>query len=259
MTRHKKHGIKLRSMYQWHRYIGVSIALFIIILSVTGIMLNHTEQLNLNEKYVESDFLLNHYGISVPKKIKSFPAAKHWVSQWDNQLYLNSKPIRITDENIVGAIFIQNMIIIAQSNTLYIFTPDGELVERVSGSDGIPSGIEAIGITDKNLISVRAATGNFTTNEDLLFWKKSPAAISIWSDSAKLPKALQQTILGLYRGKGLSLERIVLDLHSGRIFGGWGVYFMDLIAIFMIFLASSGTWLWVMRYVKRKQHEKHKH
>jgi len=34
MTRHKKHGIKLRSMYQWHRYIGVSVAVFILILAM---------------------------------------------------------------------------------------------------------------------------------------------------------------------------------------------------------------------------------
>lgn len=257
MTRHKKHGIKLRSMYQWHRYVGVSIALFILILAVTGIMLNHTSRLELDKKYIQAEWLLSHYGISAPENIKNYQIGKQWVSQWDNQLYLDTQAIGETDKSLIGAILYQSMVIIAQHDTLLIYTLDGELIERVAGSEGVPSGIEAIGVTDKKQLAVRAANGVFTTNQEFLFWQKSPSAISVWSDSATIPKDLYQNILELYRGKGLNLERVILDLHSGRLLGDWGIYFTDFIAILMIFLASSGFWIWGMRIIKKNKHRKH--
>ena len=256
MTRHKKHGIKLRSMYQWHRYIGITIAVFIIMLAITGILLNHTEDFKLDEKYVQSEWLLNHYGISAPTNVKSFTAKKYWVSQWGNQLYLDSRVVAEIENDILGAVLYQDMVIIAQNDQLYIFTTSGELIERVAGSEGVPSGIEAIGITDKKELAVRAATGIFTTNQDFLFWNKTTNAISIWSDSTSLPHPIYKSILQQYRGKGLTLERVMLDLHSGRLLQQGGVYFIDLVAVLMIFLASSGFWLWAMRKIKRKKTKK---
>jgi prepilin-type processing-associated H-X9-DG protein len=243
-------------MYQWHRYIGISIAIFIIILSVTGIMLNHTNRLNLNKEYIKSEWLLNLYGISAPEKIISFHPGTHWVSQWGNILYLDGHSIGKTDKDIIGTVFFQDMIVIAQQDALLIYTRKGELIERVAGSEGVPPGIEAIGTTDNNQLSVRAANGIFTTNAEFLFWHKSPSAISVWSDPAVLPQNIYQTTLEQYRGKGLTLERIILDMHSGRLLGNWGIYFTDLIAIFMIFLAASGLWLWGVRIFKKKKHHK---
>ena len=257
MTRHKKYGIKLRSIYQWHRYIGVSIATFIIVLSVTGIMLNHTEQLELDKKYIQANWLLNHYGISAPDNIKSYPAGRHWISQWASQLYLNNQMVAEIEKNIIGAVLYQNMIIIAQNDTLFAYTAEGELIEKISGNEGVPSGIEAIGITDHNQFSVRAANGIFTTNKEFLFWQKNLSVISIWSDDTSLPETLFQNILERFRGKGLNLERVILDLHSGRLLGSWGIYFMDFVAILMVFLALSGFWIWTIRIIKKKKHKQH--
>lgn len=255
MTRHKKPGIKLQSMYQWHRYAGVSIALFIVILAVTGIMLNHTDRLELTKKYIQADWLLNHYGISAPEKINIYAIKNHWISQWQQQLYLDTYYIGETDNSIIGVVLYQEMIVLAQHDALLIYTQQGELIDRVAGSDGVPSGIEALGITDNKLLAVTAANGIFTTNQEFLFWQKSPSAISVWSDPTSLPVALHQEILERYRGRGLNLERIILDLHSGRLLGDWGIYFTDLIALMMIFLASSGFWLWSMRIIKKRKHK----
>ena len=65
MTKHHpKPRIKqLRSLYLWHRYIGLAAALFVIVLTVTGLLLNHTEELGLDSSSVQSDTLLDWYGI----------------------------------------------------------------------------------------------------------------------------------------------------------------------------------------------------
>jgi cytochrome b subunit of formate dehydrogenase len=259
MTRHKKPHISVRSIYQWHRYVGLTAALFIIIIAVTGILLNHTTEFKFNKQYVKTNWLLNHYGITAPQIIPSYPVANNWISQWDNQIYLNKKFINKNDAPVIGAISYNDMIIIGQPAALLVFTATGELIERVAGSEGIPSGIEAIGITDEKQLAVRSSTGIFTTNQDLLFWQNSPAAIVVWSDNVTLPDSVHKTLLELYRGQGLNLERILLDLHSGRLLGKGGVYFMDFIALLMILLALSGVWLWIQRIIKTRKHKKQRH
>lgn len=255
MTRHKKPHITLRSIYQWHRYIGLTAALFIIIIAITGIMLNHTTEFKFDKHYVKTNWLLNHYGITAPQNIPSYPVENNWISQWDNQIYLNKKIINKNNTPVIGAISYSNMIIIGQADALLVFTPSGELIERVTGSEGIPSGIEAIGVTDKKQLAVRSSSGVFTTNQDFLFWQNSPTAIVIWSDNTSLPNSMHKALLERYRGQGLNLERILLDLHSGRLLGKGGVYFMDFIALLMILLALSGVWLWIQRIIKTREHK----
>jgi hypothetical protein len=47
-----------------------------------------------------------------------------------------------------------------------------------------------------------------------------------------------------YRGRVLTLERLMLDLHSGRLFGLGGTWLMDIVAALLVILAASGMWLW---------------
>jgi uncharacterized iron-regulated membrane protein len=45
-----------------------------------------------------------------------------------------------------------------------------------------------------------------------------------------------------YRRGGLPLERVILDLHSGRIVGDWGVYVVDGAALLFLALVITGMW-----------------
>lgn len=48
-----------------------------------------------------------------------------------------------------------------------------------------------------------------------------------------------------YRGDGVNIEKLVLDLHSGHIFGLPGTVLFDLTALAMIFLTATGLYnLW---------------
>lgn len=46
-----------------------------------------------------------------------------------------------------------------------------------------------------------------------------------------------------------NLERIIIDLHSGRFFGMPGWLFMDLTALAILFFVGTGIYLW---YKKQK-------
>ncbi len=253
MTRHKKH-IKLRSMYQWHRYVGVTLAVFVILLAVTGIMLNHTSDFKLDKKYIQSDWLLDYYGISAPEEISSYAATTHWISRWNEQLYLDNKLVSHQSPKIYGAIYYQGMLLIAQQQAVLAYTPDAQLIEKIN----TPATITAIGISIDNKPLIKTVNGLYVTDEQLQSWQAVQQNTATWSLEKKLPEKLYQQLLLQYRGQGLTLERVILDLHSGRLLGQNTFYLMDFVALLMIFLALSGLWLWAMRKIKARTHRKTK-
>lgn len=52
---------------------------------------------------------------------------------------------------------------------------------------------------------------------------------------------------------GISLETLIVDLHSGRFFGDAGVLFVDIIGLLICLLAFTGLWAWVNHQRLRKQ------
>lgn len=254
MRQHKKPRLKkLRSMYIWHRYIGVSAALLVIILAITGLMLNHTDKLQLDSRYVSNNWLLNQYGIHAPTDIYAYQLQNHWLSQWGERLFLDQTEIGETQEKLLGGLFYKGMLIMAMESEVWLLTPEGELIEKLGSNEGPPAGMSAIGIGDDGQVAVMSARGIYTADRDLVIWQDAPETITVWVNSKDLPASLYQHLLQKYRGRGLSLERVILDLHSGRIFGQYGIYIMDAAAVLMLFLAISGSWIWGIRQIRNRQ------
>ena len=81
-----------------------------------------------------------------------------------------------------------------------------------------------------------------------------------WTQQYTLSDDEIEELLVAYRGNGLKLERVILDLHSGRIFGSYGLYLMDAAAIALLWLSLSGLWVWSSRrrkMRKKKHYRKH--
>ena len=115
---HKKHKAgdrfrKLRSFYIWHRYIGLAAALFVIILSVTGLALNHTDRLSLASNYIKSEWLLGWYGIREPEETTLFRTGKHTLVHMDSRLYLDQRLIPGEFSKPLGLISFPHFIAIA--------------------------------------------------------------------------------------------------------------------------------------------------
>jgi hypothetical protein len=53
------------------------------------------------------------------------------------------------------------------------------------------------------------------------------------------------SLQGQYRGRGLSFERVIADVHSGRIVTITGPYLMDAVAILLIILSITGIAMWL--------------
>lgn len=259
MTRHKRSRFKLKSVYQWHRYIGITAALFVILISVTGLMLNHTEDLTLDERYVQNPWLLDWYGVQAPSETSGYYTGDIWVSQWESRLLTRRQDLGTHGKKLLGAVSYQGILIIALEGELMLLTPEGEVIETLRGYQGVPAGMWAIGLTSDRRVAVKAAHGSYVADADLLDWQHQDIEAVRWSAPSTLPEGVRQQMLQLYRGKGLDLERVILDLHSGRLMRQGGVYFFDFVAVALIFLACSGLWLWTVRLLKNHQHRHSRH
>lgn len=253
MTHRRKHRL-LKSLYVWHRYAGVIAALFTLILALTGIALNHTERLKLDASYVESGWLLDWYGINTPATQHAYPLAERWLSHVGDSLYLDEKRIDGNFTQPVGALSFPHFIAVAVAGNILLLTYEGEVIERLGGMQGVPSGMNKIGRMVDGRIVIQAAHGYYLTDRDFLNWQEQEQIADVrWSLPVAAPAALQARIAQLYRSNELPVERVMLDLHSGRLFGSWGPLVMDIAAMLLIFLAMSGTWIWGKQIFRKRQ------
>lgn len=259
MTRHRKQKSParlLKSLYIWHRYIGLAAALFVILLAITGIALNHTGNFELDKRFVRSDALLDWYGVHAPDDITAYRAGSTVISEVGNHIYRDNVLVEQATPPLLGALAFPDLVVIGTQGRLLLFTPEGEFVEQLGGAAGVPAGMQAIGVTGENELAIHAAHGYYRTDSDFLEWRETDTLDADWAQPVEVPADLKRALQEAYRGSGLTLERILLDLHSGRILGEWGIYLMDAAAILFILLAFSGVWLWAQRKSSAREHRR---
>ena len=235
--------MKFLFIQKWHKKIGVYTALFVIFLAISGIALNHTEKLKLNTTYIKMDWLLDLYQISPASEPIGYLSSNNWVIQVGERVYFNNKEI-INDVNkLIGVVNVNDIYVIAYDGKLVLLTNDAEILESLGSAEGVPSGMKAIGYDNQNII-IQSAHGYYQVNLDILEWNEHEFLEANWSSASEITESLKNNVLKQYRGTGLPIERVLLDLHSGRIFGSWGVYFVDLVAFLFIFISITGIWMW---------------
>ncbi len=238
---------------QWHklhRRIGIVIMVFISLLAITGILLNHTDKIGLHEHYVKNKWLLDWYDIGPKQPSTSFSVDGVWVTRIGDRIYFNEKELLQKSESLLGALKSKGIFIVALKQKLLLLTEQGELIEKLSDSEGVPAGMKSIGLDPESRLTIEAAHGYYLADVDSLEWEEYDDIDAQWSIAVDPPEELHKQLLELYRGKGLNLERIILDLHSGRILGDVGVYLVDVVAIMFILLSLTGGWMWLSRKIQ---------
>jgi hypothetical protein len=237
--------VKQRAVFVWHRRAGVLAALFILLLAVSGLLLNHSPALGLDKQPLQSNFLLDWYGVAPPHKPSSFNAADVVISQLDDQLFIDGRPLWQTTQPLLGVAANDMLIVLAFEHELLLFTFEGELVERISDLPAGLAAISAIGNDTYGNISLRHNQQIVIADKELIDWHEATEnSILHWSQPLSGTSAYDETIQANFRPLDLTYERLLLDLHSGRLLGDWGPYLMDGAAAAMILLALSGLWRW---------------
>jgi hypothetical protein len=240
MARKKSPASAVRRL---HRSLGAGAAIFVLFMVMSGLVINHSHDLGLDQRHVSQSSLLKWYGFGEPQDIRSFVAGNDWLSFAGSQLYLNDRHVT-TITNGVGAVRNTEMLIAAGSEELLLLDHDGTLIERLPWGLGP---IEAIGLYENNAVVVKSGNQLWLADAQMRDWQQAGSLMTdtVWSSPVSPHQDLNRAITQKYRGDGLSIERVLLDFHSGRIFGSVGVLVYDLLALAVGFMAISGLVLWL--------------
>lgn len=242
-----RRGQRGASIYRrWHRFLALAGALFIIFLVFTGTAINHSELLGMGHRTIRQSWLLSWYGLPAPANLTSVVLAGRTLTGAGNRLYLDGQEIATTTGSFIGAVASADLLIVASSDKLLLLTLGGELVERLRVAQIDSGTIEAIGQSRSGLVVIKAGAHILQADRDLIDWQPLPedGGGVQWSSSAPTPEAIRQQVVSNHQGPGLSLEQLVLDLHSGRFFGTAGIIIYDLLALVLLTVALSGLVLW---------------
>lgn len=201
-----------------HRWLGTVLLAFVLVLASTGIALNHTSELGLDRKYISWSWLLDAYGMKAPS-----PYA--------------------------GMVSIHSLVVVGDGRRVHVLLDSGELVESIDLSGMLSGDIERIGGADDRAVLQSGDALYRSDPEVTLFepWAAGTASEVTWSSATDPDAAGLEVLQTAWRGEGLTLERVLLDLHSGRIVATAGVLVMDIVAIGMIVLALSGLFFSLRR------------
>jgi len=244
--------LKASQLIKWHRRAGIGAAVFVLILAVTGIALNHTTELALDKRHIDSPLILGWYGIEMPDQPRHFQAGEHIVSQLGDQLFIDGTVVLHSNVPLTGGAATPMFIAVAQPRELLLFTPAGELVERINALPGQIKHIENIGVTTDQTIALSNGNEIMVADTDMLAWHTAQSKQHItWSIPATPGDDFNDRLIAQYSSDNITYERLLLDLHSGRLFGEWGFYLMDAAAVLLILLALTGLWRWCQSKSRR--------
>ena len=242
----RKQDPKLKLFGKWHQKVGVVSAVLVILLAVTGILLNHSEHIGLARNHVSSDMLLSWYGIRPPQAMQSYPVKNGWVTQVQDRLYFGVLNLKGRHGSLVGAVTLNGETAVILADGIIILDAAGNLVEELPLPQRVRGELTRTGTWQGRLVLADDRQA-YVADPTLSKWSAIGNEQIEWSAIGATPPWLEKAIGREFVGSVVSYERFMLDIHSGRILGWWGVILMDAAAIALLLLAASGSWLWLQR------------
>lgn len=235
---------------KFHRRIGISSFIFLLIFVITGLLLQHTPGLHLDRHYIPAVLSKSLYSAAAHETI-DYKTDSHWISQAGSFLYIDGIPIPYIELNsLQGAVESKSYIWVVADNKLWLLSKQGEIVDEFSFLSGLPSPTTKIGRASDGTIIIRGLHQNWQAKEDTQAWQAYHGGQVIWAtpdQNFNLPEHIRESVFEHVNAHLISWERVLLDVHSGRLFGVIGIVIADLAALLLLFLAATGIFLWLKR------------
>ncbi|WP_351088690.1 PepSY domain-containing protein [Shewanella sp. S1-49-MNA-CIBAN-0167] len=235
----------MRILRPWHRRLGLVSALFILLLVLTGVAINHSDDIGLAQTPVTQSWLLDYYGIPAPAHVAQFSALDTsnlpalYIT--DNLLWQGKQVIFEGSQTLMSASYTANMLVAIDEQQLYLFDTAGHLQETQNSSMGLPTDLLALAVVNSR-VWLNTKAGVYQADEQLIDWQlMEPIKAITWL----IPNPrVDAEFIQHARSAHLNWQRVMLDLHSGRLFGALTVWLWDLFALALLLVSLSGFWIW---------------
>ena len=241
----KIHVLKLK-LRKLHKYLGFAFSLFILHLTITGILLTYPKTFNIEETYISNFFILKKYNMDTYREVYGLNNIEDEVVIIKNNIYVNSKFIDKFSDEVINILYQkkEKKVIILSKSTIGIYffeNNDGELEINDIISLENTKKVEHLGV---NLTSNTVFLKNnneyyILDNNSLLKLSKQQDKNIKWSNISRIDKKLAKYYLNIHQGKGVSLTRILTELHNGKFFGSIFTLILFFSSLSLIFLTLS--------------------
>ena len=217
-----------------HRNLGIFLVFFLVLISVTGMLLNHTDALNLNHHSVPA-FVAARYYSDNSGGLTGFESAGDYFYTFGGELHINRQVVA-SCRQIEGAIRLKNLSIVLCDGELNLFTSDRQLIETMGAVMGVPDDLVGISVLEDQLV-LRNVDNVYSFDIETLALDLIANTVQTWPERQVIPSEL-------LLAESISWQQFILDLHSGVFVGSMGKWLSDLVALFVIAMAISGLSMW---------------
>ncbi|RLA09636.1 MAG: hypothetical protein DRQ60_01140 [Gammaproteobacteria bacterium] len=235
--------VRAQRWRKWHTWAGVTSALVLLNLVITGILLNHTDDLALDHRYLNYAPLLKWYGFKPPGSAARFYLSPGQLLQLDDAVYLGRQHIFDSEEPILAACESQQTLVVITQREATLLTETGELIEIVEIPAQLTKNIDRVACTATGPL-IESSGGLFSPDELFTQWLPTQTATGLsWVTPELLDPSERTAAYRLYHQRSLTWERLLVDLHSGRLLGLTGVLLVDVTALLLLAQLLSGAYL----------------
>ena len=236
---------KSRSIRTWirasHRWLGVLLLLPLTIVCITGLILNHTVDLKLSSRKTSVDWIQARYGMHLQGEPEAMGFdGKAYAATWDGKIFYQKQILEDTTP-LIGAVPLRDGTAVVTASAVHYFGLDGELIETLDSLTLPGTPISRSGRTRDLELVLETPAGTFISDENLLEFTKADTGREIdWSGVVTAKESDLETWKSAFSGDGIPLDRLILDLHSGRFFGTVGKWIYDLATVGVLLLSATG-------------------
>ena len=241
----KIHVIKLK-LRKLHKYIGFTFSVFILHLTITGILLTYPKTFKILDKHSNNFYILKKYKMQTFQDVYQVINAKNEIITINNSLYFNKKFIDSYQTNILGVIYNsthKSLFVLNRKELIVYFLEEinNDLeIEDILYFPNSESYI-SIGKDYKNDIYLENSDILYQFNKDTSFTKiKDKFKKNIfWAKADIAKKNISNIYLRIHQGNGVSILKILTELHNGKFFGSIFTFILFISSLSLIFLTLS--------------------
>lgn len=237
------------TLRQWHQRAGLFAALIMCWLGISGILINQSASWGYDTLRVESSWIMALYGLAPEPPTAGFAAAGRWLAVTGHYTLLDATPLAAPPREPLGLVAggtpAEPLLFVGTPSSIVVLSGAGERLDEITPPLLPVSTIRRIGTVERggatqvavqDLDAFRSADGGLT-------WTPvDPGAVQ-WSRREPLPERERERLIA-YSRPSVSLEHVLVDAHSGRLFGSAGAWLVNAVGLAATWLGLSGAWIW---------------
>ncbi|HET8808365.1 MAG TPA: peptidase [Methylophaga sp.] len=221
------------------RLLQILLSILLLIWLGSAVLLNHDKSLGLDKLKVNSSWLKRHYQIGELQSDQAFIVEGHVIIAVDQQLYVNSEPLLSLPRPLIGAVALENVLVVATDDALILLSKDGDYIDTLGAAAGIPPEIQNIGVHYNEPV-LQTRHGMWRGNFLLDSWELMSLQGVSWSQSESMPPASRKAMEIQLYGDGVSVSQVLRDLHNGQLLKGISRWLLDIWLIVLLILGFRG-------------------